>query len=522
MHLNTCNSKYIFQGFLIAALFFLLTSTSVAQNHKDSVLNKQISIKFNNTPTYRALFELSNKIDLNFSYNSDLIDEDKTITLDLKNIKLTAALDSILRDSLLRYDVVSKHIIIYEKGKKNSILTKKDKAEKKIIKIKNRVLDEEDKKPLPYTNVGIDNHSIGTITNEDGEFVLKIDSSHLDDTLVVTYLGYKNEIYPIKDFINEKTPVFLEKKSFSLQEVIVRWTDPYTIVLESISNISSNYFQRPLTLTSFYRESIRKENNYTSISEAIMEIYKPHNKLFQKSKIKVLKSRKSINYGKEDKILLKLKSGLEAILLLDIIKENISFLNNLYIDYYQFEFNGITYFNDNATYIINFSPKKNDVEIPLYTGKLYIDVRSLAIIEAEFHLDNKNLDKISNSLVVKKKGDIKVKPKQVEYMVNYKQMNGKYHLNHIRGELLFKVRESTDFLSDKYQVAFEMFTSNTDTSVVNNFNNSEITQPHKIFIEEINNYDADFWGEYNYIIPEEPIRETVEKMSSQIKMLKKK
>jgi hypothetical protein len=122
-------------------------------------------------------------------------------------------------------------------------------------------------------------------------------------------------------------------------------------------------------------------------------------------------------------------------------------------------------------------------------------------------------------LIIKKKWDLKVKPKQAKYTVNYRQLNGKFFLNHIRGELIFKVRKKNELLGENYTVSFEMITSEIDTSNVQNFDYREITKPQKIFVEEIKGYDPSFWGQYNYILPDEPITKTLDKMNAQIKML---
>ena len=88
--------------------------------------------------------------------------------------------------------------------------------------------------------------------------------------------------------------------------------------------------------------------------------------------------------------------------------------------------------------VIEFSPDK-EAEIPLYTGKLYLDAKTLALVSAEFHLNRENLKKVSESLIIKKKWNIHVRPREVSYFVNYRRIRNKYFLNQIRGELSFKV-----------------------------------------------------------------------------------
>ena len=64
-----------------------------------------------------------------------------------------------------------------------------------------------------------------------------------------------------------------------------------------------------------------------------------------------------------------------------------------------------------------------------------------------------------------------------------------------------------------------MVTSSLDTSRVKGFEQGTFAKPHKVFIEQIENYDPDFWGNYNYIKPDEPIEQVVRKLGSKIDVL---
>ncbi|MFO8235932.1 MAG: carboxypeptidase-like regulatory domain-containing protein [Bacteroidales bacterium] len=504
-------------------LFILLLSLLFLRvNGQDttSIFDEKIDIERENIPVYQALFEISNKIDRNFSYNSDIVDGEKIISLDYKNKPLREILDSVINDSTVKYEMLKQHIILYSEQRPfdSSMLEEKTKEEDIKIEIEGQIFDKKNKKPLPYCNIGLKGKSMGTVTNASGDFILKLPAENYNDTIVVSYLGYKNKSIPVEQLSETQEPIYLEKMSYSIQEVIVRWTNPYAIVTEAISRFNQNYYLKPVHITSFYRETIKRENEYTTFSEAIMKVYKAYNQLFERDQFKVLKSRKNIRINEGENVFMKLKSGLEAILMLDIVYKNINFLSPAHLKNYIYEYKGITHFDDHEVYEINFSPQKESTE-PLYSGTLYINVRSLAIVAADFYLNDDNLKKISNSLIIKKKWNMKVKPKQAKYTVNYRQFGNKYFLNQIQGNLTFRVRKKNEFLGKNYKVSFEMISSDIDTSNIRRFDNSEITKPQKVFIEEINDYDPEFWGQYNYILPDEPLKETMKKMNSQIKML---
>ena len=55
------------------------------------------------------------------------------------------------------------------------------------------------KNPIQYTNIGILNKSIGTVSNEEGKFILNIGKANLNDTLRVSCFGYKPKQFLVKN-----------------------------------------------------------------------------------------------------------------------------------------------------------------------------------------------------------------------------------------------------------------------------------------------------------------------------------
>jgi hypothetical protein len=502
----------------LLALFFFISITSLIFSQEKNILKQSYSLSEENTPIYQVILKLTQKTGYDFSYNSDIIDDEKKISLALKDYRLDKIIDTLFQDTSLTYNVVKNHIVIHRKNEqlKPSNLLKK---ERKPITLEGKVLKNKNKEPLPFATISLKNHPVGTITNEQGKFIFKIDPLFASDTLIVSYLGYGNKSFPIKNIQSIKPTILMEEKRYSIQEVIVRTRDPYIILKKAVERIQDNYFtQNPILLTSFYRETIKKEEQFTSVSEALLKIYKPNNRIFQSSQFKVLKSRKTIDYSKKDSVMLKLKAGLDAILYLDIVDERLSFLHPLNREIYSYSLEDISYFNKKDVYVISFKPD-GESNMPLYTGKIYIELESLAIIGAEFHLNKDNLRKVSESLIIKKKWDIKAKPKSTSYYVSYKKSKGKYHLNHIRGDLTFRIRRKGELFGEDFHVSFEMVTNNIKSENISKFQSKETAKPHKIFIEQIGKYDPEFWGDYNYIIPNEPIQKTIKKLNSRIKML---
>jgi hypothetical protein len=88
--------------------------------------------------------------------------------------------------------------------------------------IKSRLLNHGDGKPIPYANIGIMNSSVGTLSNEDGTFMISIPAKHGSDTLIFAALGYERQFVPVQSFVNkEVTLITLTEKVTTLEQVVV-------------------------------------------------------------------------------------------------------------------------------------------------------------------------------------------------------------------------------------------------------------------------------------------------------------
>lgn len=82
------------------------------------------------------------------------------------------------------------------------------------------VLSNTDKKPLANVNIGVLNKTIGTITDETGHFVLR--SSHLfpSDSIRISMIGFKSQVFVIHQLKENETFELVEEITM-LKEVVV-------------------------------------------------------------------------------------------------------------------------------------------------------------------------------------------------------------------------------------------------------------------------------------------------------------
>ncbi|MBN2762648.1 MAG: hypothetical protein JXR41_06130, partial [Bacteroidales bacterium] len=153
------------------------------------------------------------------------------------------------------------------------------------------------------------------------------------------------------------------------------------------------------------------------------------------------------------------------------------------------------------------------VNYPCYKGKLYIDVESLAIIGANFELSQEGMNYATGLYIKKSPRKLRVKPISASYQVYYRQYNNMWNLSNARSDISIRVKHRRDKSKDKMNYIFESVSefviTGIDSSKTARFKFREISRPRDILVEQIKETDESFWGDENFIIPEEPIEKTI-------------
>lgn len=502
-------------GFMV---FVFKPISVISQPH--TILDSVITFKARNITLYDGLSEIGSKIGYNFSYNADLIASKSEIKYIQDKLSVRNLLTQILDDTTLCFKVTDKQIIICKKNILSNLVSTSGSIDyKTFLQINGVIYNRESETKLAFANLSLLGKSMGTISNEQGEFNLKISYDNLKDTLVVSYIGFKNAYIPINQLSLYQNRIFLEEDQFQIQEIIIRTENAKLILKNALEKIKSNYYTDPYYITSFYREIVNNRKDLSSISEAVLEVYKsPYMGLFS-DQIKLIKSRKNEFFSKNDTISLKLKGGLYASLYLDMIKNPSYFLTNEYLYLFDYQIADIVKFDNGSAYVISFKPLSY-LEENSFEGNIYINTDNLAIVAIEFNITPEAIDKIGSSLVIKKNIRTKVKPVSAKYLINYRKINEKYFMNLARGELVFKVKYKKKLFSSEFKTAFEFATNNIDTIDVKRFDRFETISIKDVFIDENYQYDHQFWGEYNYISPDETLEEALARIQKKLDQMK--
>lgn len=390
--------------------------------------------------------------------------------------------------------------------------------EEAVTVVRGKIIDEKTEKPLAFASILVLNSGVGTVSNKEGEFILKVPQSLKSNEIKFSYMGYKTVKLPLSGLKTENNVISLSLETINIKDVVVRANDPISLISRALDNVPNNYGTSPSICTAFYRESIMQNKHYAGVAEAVLNIYKSsYSNQGSSDRIKVFKGRKSQDVKRMDTVIFKLQGGHYVAMLLDLAKNPETFLQEQYFSNFVYQPVTITTIEGRETYVIEFEQKR-DIQDILYNGRIYLDVNTLAFKKIEFEISPEGLQVADRYLVQKKPMGVKVKAQQAVYSVDYREINGRWTLNHVRYEVKFKVDKKRQWFSKTYTSAVDLAVTDKDTVNVAKFKMSETLKPNQVFIDHVGDYyDENFWGNYNIIKPEEPIEDAIKRISKKMK-----
>lgn len=386
------------------------------------------------------------------------------------------------------------------------------------VELKGKVIDTETEKPVVFATVFLSGSSIATVSNMDGEFILKIPKDQASGRISFSHLGYENTTMNATAFAQGNVLIKLKSVTMPIDEVIVRSIDPETLILTALDKIRDNYNNAPEMQTSFYREAVKQNRRYVSVSEAVLDIYKaPYKTTFDNDRLKIYKGRKSRDVKKMDTLLVKLQGGPRTSLMLDLVKHPGDILDREVFEFYEFELAGITSIDNRETYIIRFD-QRVDVEYPLYSGNIYIDVETNAFSGMDFSLSERGLEYAPEYFVRKKPANLNIDVLGGHYLVRYRKDQDNWYLNYVRSELDIDTKWKRKLFKSKFSLMLEMAVTDRDMKNIERFPMKESAKSNDIFVDQVAHFqDNNFWGDYNTIKPDESIEVAIKKLNKKLK-----
>lgn len=378
------------------------------------------------------------------------------------------------------------------------------------------VRDKYNKKRLEYVNISIPGSNVGTVTNAEGEFCLKIKEADRNKTADVSHVGYFNSKISLGENNHKKQVIWMDPYVNLLNEVTVHAQNPLYIVQQAIRKIPANYGNKSNMLTGFYREIAQKGRRYVNISEAIVNIYKtPYSEAIERDRAQISKGRRLISQREKDTLAVKLLGGPVIAVYQDVVKNPDFLFDRESLIYYNFRMEEQTSIGNRAQFVIGFEPRIN-LPYALCYGKLYIDKERLSFTRAEFNLSMNDKNKATQAILRKKPFGLRFKPIEVSYLVAYEDRDNTTYLKYLRNNIRFKCDWKRKLFSTNYTILSEMVITDLQENNVTAIPYKTAFKMNQAFSDRVDDFANDnFWGSYNIIEPTESLEHAVSKLRKQ-------
>ena len=374
--------------------------------------------------------------------------------------------------------------------------------------VKGKVRDAETGRALESVHVSVPGRHHATVTNADGEFVLK--SDRRIEAVQFSYLGYKSRWMAASPEIK----VSLVRESISLPEASIVSGDPEAIVRAALARVPDTYCPQPELLECFYRETVQKRNRYTYVAEAVARLYRERtSNRFAGNDVSALeKSRLLVSQRKRDTVSVKTQGGPQMALNCDFLKNPELLFSEDEMALYRFEMDMPAYIGDRLQFVIRMIPDRM-ADYALYFVTLYIDRDNLTFTRIEASLDMRDQLKAIRAILVSKPMSLRFFPEEATLVLNYRPIgDNKIRLEYFRSTMRFSCDWRKRLFKTRYTAVNELVVTDVRPEAIpiprrERFRSTDFLNDKA---EEFQ--DPDFWADYNIIEPSESLEHAINRL----------
>ena len=351
----------------------------------------------------------------------------------------------------------------------------------------------------PLRQVSISAGRISVVTNEDGDFTLKL--SDMPSAVNISHLGYKSQRLTLKDGKTEGLQIRLEPTTIQLREIVVQNYNPRELVNIAIDKIPENYSRVPELLKGFYRETAMKRKHYIYVAEGVEDMYKtPYDRGTTRDRVAIVKGRRLLSQKTGD--------------MMDLVKNREFLLNKEDLDNYDFSMGTTEYINDRQQYVVLMEPSLVTT-YALYHGKLYIDAERLAFTRIELDLDMRDKDKATQTMLVKKPFGVRFKPRELSTVVDYRYDDGVTRISYLRNIFRFNCDWKRKLFSTSFTATCEMAVTDSQSEDVKPIASRNSFDSQDAYYDKVEYFlDPEYWRNYNIIEPSESLDKAIKRLVS--------
>jgi len=191
-------------------LFFLFVSLVQVFAVNTYSQSTRLSLNLKNTTIKNALFDIENKSEFYFLFNSKLVDVDRKVNIEVSNEQILPILNKLFEGQDVEFTVMNRQIVIQpsSNGIKGTVQQQRT--------IKGTVKDASGN-ALPGVTIAVKGTSQGVISDIDGNFSLSQVSGN--SVLIFSFVGMKKQEVTVGN--QQIVHVVLEEEAIGVQEVVV-------------------------------------------------------------------------------------------------------------------------------------------------------------------------------------------------------------------------------------------------------------------------------------------------------------
>jgi len=212
---------------LAMKLTFVLLFFSLMQVSASSFAQK-VSLSLKEVSLDKAFKTVRKQSGFNILYNAEMLAGARPVTVNIKDASVKEAMDNILKEQGLTYNIIDNNIII----------SKNSRTAASVVPVTvTGIIRDEKNQPLPGVTIKIKDTQLAVMSNIDGSYKITVPDNSA--VLVYSFIGYVTQEVPVGN--NTEISITLKEKNTGLNEVVVigYGTARRAEITSSISSISA-------------------------------------------------------------------------------------------------------------------------------------------------------------------------------------------------------------------------------------------------------------------------------------------
>ncbi len=214
-------------------MILLLFSAKVFCQSPIPLLEREVTVSFNNESVKTALDRIASQGKFTFSYPSNLFDSEKKVTLTVAKKRVREVL-FLLFGNRVKYKAKGNYLILSAAPKAET-----EQGNKEYYIINGYVTDGITGEKIPSVSIYEGSKMLSTVTNKYGYFKIKIDETKVQLNLKVSKQNYRDTLITVKNTGTQNLMIVLHPERNEVQRDTVQSEEsPLTLLIpdESIIN----------------------------------------------------------------------------------------------------------------------------------------------------------------------------------------------------------------------------------------------------------------------------------------------